>query len=201
MILNLGDRKYTVTKFIAQGADGAIYEGYYQVGYKTNKVIFKAYTDNILFSHSENPKMEYFNNEKNALSKLGRLIDVDENNMMLVMPKISGSTLKELLHQIRTNMIEDDLYSQEILRRLLEKYLRLPKEFREKWGMAHMDIHPLNVMVDDKGDMHLIDFAKTKELKGNVQENGLDSNLDDLYAKLSASRHFNVPVEEIEFES
>jgi tRNA A-37 threonylcarbamoyl transferase component Bud32 len=197
MSLNMGNRKYTITNFIAQGADGAIYEGSYQAGGKTNEVIFKAYTDHILFSHSDNPKMEYFNNEKNALSKLGRLIDVDEKNMMLVMPKISGSTLKELLLQIRTNMV-DEKKSREMLSHLLEKYLRLPQDFRQKWGMAHMDIHPLNVMVDDKGDMHLIDFAKTKELKGNAQDNGLDSNLDDLYAKLSAARHFNIPAEELE---
>jgi serine/threonine protein kinase len=201
MSLNLENRKYIITKFIAQGADGAVYDGYYQDGNKTNEAIFKVYTGGIFFNHPGNPKMEYFNNEKKALSKLGRLIDVDEKNMILVMHKISGTTLKDMLRKIQTSMTENDQDSQEVLKVLLQKYLRLPRDFRQKWGMAHMDIHPVNVIVDDAGDMHLIDFAKTRELKGNPQDNKLESNLDDLYAKLGAAIHFKIPVEEIEFEN
>jgi RIO-like serine/threonine protein kinase len=140
--------------------------------------------------------MEYFNNEKNALKRLGRLIDVDEQNLILVMQKISGTTLKEVLRKIDESMTEDDQGSRETLKVLLQKYLRLPKEFRQKWRMAHMDVYPGNVIVDDNGDMHLINFAKTKELKGNAQENRLASNLDDLNAILGASVQFHFSVEE-----
>lgn len=194
MTLNLDERKYTVTGFVAQGADGTVYEGNYQDGDQTKQVIFKVYTGGYFFKHLS---IEYFNNEKHALEKLGRLIDADDKHLILVMQKITGITLTELVRNIRTNMSQDD---EETLRLLLAEYLRLPAEFRKKWGLVHMDIHPSNVIVDKSGEMVLIDFAKTKVQKENVEESRLLANLDDLYAKLGAAFHFNIPIEEITYE-
>ena len=200
MTFNLKDREYTVTEFIAQGSDGAVYGGSYQVGDETKEVIFKVYSGGAFYNAPGYPTKKYFNNEKNVLAKLGRLIDQDERNMILVMPKIPGISLHELVRNIRANTSEDDEETQNILRGLRAKYLKLPAEFRQKWGMAHMDIHPVNVIVDDDDEMHLIDFAKTEEIKGDEQENRVISNMDDLYAKMAATMYFNIPAEEFEWQ-
>jgi hypothetical protein len=108
MTLNLKNRKYTITKFLSLASAEhmvilnipLVYEGYYNDGDKTNEVIFNVYTLGTRFS---NPlygrgRMEYFfNKDKNALEKLGRLIDVDEQNLILVTQKISGTTIKDAL--------------------------------------------------------------------------------------------------------
>jgi serine/threonine protein kinase len=200
VIFNLKDREYTVTEFVAQGSDGAIYGGSYQDGDETKEVIFKVYSGGAFYNAPGYPTNQYFKNEKNVLAKLGRLIDQDERNMILVMPKIPGISLNELVRNIRANMSKDDEETQKILRGLLEKYLNLPGEFRKKWGMAHMDIHPVNVIVDNDGEMHLIDFAKTEEIKEGEQEYRLISNMDDLYAKIAGSMHFNIPAAEFDWQ-
>jgi predicted Ser/Thr protein kinase len=209
MSLNMGNRKYTITKFIAQGSNGAIYEGSYQVGDKTNEVIFKVYTGGIAYNlqyflimRKSPPIIDSFNNEKNALSKLGRLIDVDDKNMILVMPKIAGSTLEDILDDLHSGTTYDSLDSQDISKLLLQKYLRLPWEFREKWGLAHMNVHPGHVIVDDNGDMHLIDFSTAKELKeenaGAKNYNRVLSGRDDLHAMTAAHLFLDYPGDEMD---
>lgn len=191
MTLSL-DRNYTITGYIARGADGSIYEGFYQEGDKVQEVIFKIYLGGFFFN--VNP-LESFNNEKYALSKLGRLIYSDETNLMIIMPKIKGVTLSEVVKKLRLNINDDE--NQTILKDLMEKYLKLPAEFQNKWEMVHMDIHPGNVMIDEDGKMVLIDFSRSKPLYENGERDHVRSNLDHLHAKLGAAFHFNVPIDEL----
>lgn len=188
------NREYTITGFVAQGADGAIYEGSYQLGDEVKEVVIKIYLSGRFFKHFY-PPLESFNNEKFALSKLGRLIEADETNLIVVMPKIKGIPLSEVIQKLRSNVSEND-ENQQILKGLMSKYLKLPAEFQNKWGLVHMDIHPGNVIVDEDGEMVLIDFSRSKPYE-NGQRDRLRANLDSLYAKLGAAYYFNIPIEEL----
>jgi tRNA A-37 threonylcarbamoyl transferase component Bud32 len=171
---------YMITEYLKRGADGAVYEGFkIQDGIVDDgkPLIFKFYhggEKSHLLNHAQRSYGEIA-----ILKKLSRLEDFDHDELVSVMPKIPGESLFE-----KISKLFEDGNSKDILR-LIERYLELPGNFTDTWGLVHFDVRPQNVIVDTAGEMHLIDFAYTVPLSKNSTEAKQQRLLDGLLARIN----------------
>jgi serine/threonine protein kinase len=172
-------KDYTITDFIARGADGAVYEGYDHVN-PQKKLIFKFYIGAFYSFMGYDALKDIFLTEVWALKKISRLIDADYRNLVIVQPKIEGITLKEHLSNLVGN--NQDQYDETI-----KEYLTLAGKFRKQWNFIHGDVRPSNVIVDDTGKMHLIDFGRSRSISLDKLRRSFEEEVDDDIARKAIS--------------
>lgn len=148
----IGQKIFKISRFIATGEQGKVFEGYDSSDASKEPVIIKLYHPDIEWSDLA------FDNEERALRKLGRLVESDRKKLILVSKKIQGPSL----HDTVNFLISKEEW--EKCAKLLDKYLDLLPSFREKYRLVHGDGHPDNVIVDQNGDLQLIDFGYTAKL-------------------------------------
>jgi RIO-like serine/threonine protein kinase len=146
--VNVGKQKYNISKFISRREEGSVYEGYDEEDVTKTPVIVKFF-EKVKF------KMGYLNNEERALKRQSRLIKSDRRRYILVSKKINGSSLDTTI----LTLIQKKEFKK--CTSLLKKYVGLPSDFRQKYKLVHGEAEPSNVIVDDDGELHLINFGST----------------------------------------
>ena len=129
-------------------------------------------TSAISVSNSDNvpqfeEQREKFKKEARRLRKLKnehivKVHDLFEENgtAYYVMDFIDGESLAERLKRTGTAMKEEDVKS--ILTQILDALKEVHQN--EIW---HLDLKPGNIMIDKRGDVYLIDFGASKQLRAN----------------------------------
>jgi hypothetical protein len=160
---------YMVTEYLKRGAHGAVYEGFKikdGIVDDSKPLIFKVFSGG---SYHHIP-IDAYRNEVQALSILSRLEECDEEQLIVIMDKLPGESLSMKLDGLfkngPENLSEED---DKLIYLLLEKYLNLSSDFIERYNLVHHDIRLDNVIVDDNGELHLIDFASTLPLSKDIR--------------------------------
>lgn len=164
--------KYLIENKIVND-ETVVYEGI-AMDTPRQKLIFK-----VFLNGKSSDAVERFKNEKIALSELKRLVDFDNQNLIIISQKINGITLEQKLQQLANHKTLQEKF---LLIDLIQKYSSLPRDLRNNHGLVHYNISPQNVIVDDNNDLHLIDFSKTVPLSGDRTFDMLEGFMDDFIA-------------------
>lgn len=155
--VNVGKQIYRIAKFLSRRDEGSVYEGYDQEDESKTPVTLKFF-EKLKF------RKGYFNNEERALTLQSRLIKSDRKRYILVSKKIDGTSLDNTVLELIQKKDFQKCIS------LLKKYVELPSNFRKKYRLVHGDAEPSNVIVDDAGELHLINFGSTIPISKVVSE-------------------------------
>ncbi|RMF00109.1 MAG: hypothetical protein D6768_13535 [Chloroflexi bacterium] len=157
----LGGR-YTIDEFIDQGGMSAVYRA-------NDPNLKRAVAIKLIHPHlSRDPKfVQRFEQEAASVAKLRHpnIVQVydfnhDENTYYMVMEYVQGQTLKQVLKK----------YSAAGQRLPLSQTIRIvisicdAVAFAHEHGMVHRDLKPANVMINQKGQIILMDFGVVKML-------------------------------------
>ena len=173
--------KYRIERVLGQGGFGNTYVGYnteFEETVAIKEFFMKGVTERdettsaISVSNSDNvpqfeEQREKFKKEARRLRKLKnehivKVHDLFEENgtAYYVMDYIDGESLAERLKRTGTAMKEEDVKS--ILTQILDALKDVHQN--EIW---HLDLKPGNIMIDKRGDVYLIDFGASKQLRAN----------------------------------
>lgn len=171
-ILNLNGKSIRLKKMKGEGVYGKIYEAEITNVNPVQKVIVK------VFFNKPNALLHY-KNEASVLHRFHKLIDRDDERLILVQELIPGKTLgteiKELEEPREINALKSE-------------YLNSLKEFTRSTGLVHGDPHPDNVIRHQTtGQLEWIDFGLTYQPSEPTRENAI--NRDQLTAMSSFDKH------------
>ena len=157
----LGGR-YTIEQYIDQGGMSAVYQA-------NDPNLKRTVAIKLIHPHlSRDPKfVQRFEQEASSVARLRHpnIVQVydfnhDENTYYMVMEYIKGQTLKQVLKK----------YSAAGQRLPLSQTIRIiisicdAVAFAHEHGMVHRDLKPANVMINQKGQIILMDFGVVKML-------------------------------------
>lgn len=151
--------------YVVHTSDGVVFEAYRILDQNKKPVLIN---DDVYW-------VKYcYKNEKRALRLQSRLIASDNKIKVLVSKKIQGSSLDDTIISLFKQNKEEECA------KVLNKYIDLVSDFRQKYRLVHSDAHPENVIVDHNDDLHLIDFGLTKPLSKTKREAENQIVKDDL---------------------
>ena len=168
---------YALTSFVCRGADGAVYEGYDTKNPK-DLLIFKCYAGGFYWQLGYDTAKRIFDTEVWVLQRLSRLVNADRENLLSVQPKIEGISLEAYLSIVGLNNNINKSHTQ-----IKDEYLNLPGEFRKKWNLIHGNVRPSNVIIDSLGNMHLIDFGRSRTISTDERQRYFEEMVDDNLAR------------------
>ena len=100
-----------------------------------------------------------------TIYELGKI----KGNVVFVMRKIDGQSLKQLIHKLRKN--DQKSLEEYTLNRKVQIFVKLCQAvaFAHSRGVVHRDIKPSNVMLGDFGDVVLLDWGLCKIIGQEVR--------------------------------
>jgi serine/threonine protein kinase len=134
----IGKGIFVVTGEMIRTRDYVQYVGYLRSDQVT-QVVIKCYDDYRLF-----------NRESFALDRLGRLLEKDDQNNIVVSNYVEGFTLETLLKNVYRHPNYFFKY--------LNSYIPAIKQFHSKWKFSHGNINASNIMIDPDGSIVLVNF-------------------------------------------
>lgn len=165
--LKTGDdvSKYKITKLLGKGGMGSVYLGKRQDGEYTQDVAIKVVPIALLSSESE----QVFNYEAQTLASLSHpnvvsVLDAGRDGRgfaYIVMQYINGQTLSKY--------IESNLLTEQ---QKLELFIQVIDGITHAHAnqILHRDIKPENILVDEQGQVHIIDFGISKFINSQKSE-------------------------------
>ncbi|SQH77832.1 Serine/threonine protein kinase [Shewanella benthica] len=166
--LKTGDdvSKYKITKLLGKGGMGSVYLGKRQDGEYTQDVAIKVVPIALLSNESE----QVFNYEAQTLASLSHpnvvsVLDAgrDERGFAyIVMQYINGQTLSKY---VKNNRLTEQ--------QKLELFIQVIDGITHAHAnqILHRDIKPENILVDEQGQVHIIDFGISKFINSQKSEN------------------------------
>ena len=180
---------YKITRELGAGSYGRAFEAMPMDGSKGVPVVMKINFDSVPEAH------RMFQTEAEVLKSLGRLIDIDERNLITVQTKIDGINLHGYIKSA-AGLAEWKKHDS-ILKK---QYHDLYEKFYEDTGkkFIHGDIRPENVILKPDGELVLIDFGMSQRALPEGT-NELEYQLYSDYIK--ASKEEKLDVAFIEFRN
>ncbi len=176
MVLN---QRYAVAQKIAQGGMGAVY---FVLDTRLNKHwAMKEMSQRALAPVDLQDAIQRFQNEARILAtlrhvNLPQVIDLFafEGKQFLVMDYIAGKTLEEILKQNRGALPLEQVmnYARQLVAVLGFLHRQTPP-------IIYLDLKPSNVMVEQTGQIKLIDFGISRFLKKRTSKNLLQEGLSE----------------------
>lgn len=153
--------RYHILEKLGEGGMAVVYKAYDT--HLEREVAVKVIRRSAFSPEVVERMLQRFNREAKALSKLTHanivpIIDYGEyeNNPYLVMPLISGGSLKDLLINRTFNWSEAVRVTEPVARALAYAHTR---------GILHRDVKPSNILLTESGDPMLTDFGVAKILE------------------------------------
>ena len=140
------DHWFQIHSFLGAGADGNVFKAFDLEDKNLVAIKFIKLTE----------KDYKFKNEIKALEIMDQLITFDESEYIIVQKLINGISLFE--HIKKFSRRKDFTAEMQILK---ERYNILREQLYEK-GIIHNDLAPRNIIVDDKNQLHVIDFENAE---------------------------------------
>ncbi|MEY8428269.1 protein kinase [Lachnospiraceae bacterium 46-15] len=170
--------KYVLGKVLGEGGFGISYLGwdlnleckvaikeYYPASYVTRQAVYTPIVSVLNGSRREfyQKGLNKFVEEAKSLAKFSRLPGIvfvrdyfqENGTAYIVMEFAEGMTLKSLLEK------NDGRLPAELVFRMMRPVMESLKEVHKK-GLIHRDISPDNMMVDEKGQVKLLDFGAAR---------------------------------------
>jgi tRNA A-37 threonylcarbamoyl transferase component Bud32 len=172
--VTLHNRRYQVTRLLGKGADGAAYTATDSAS--GHEVVLKVFGQNAQMYATEKQAMELIQERTRDV----RLLDSDDESLVMVQRKIEGVSLASMLQSVR--------YHPGPLRVLELQYRQLTRSFYHQTGLLHGDVRPENVIYNPtnlESPMTLIDFARTRFPKGKKGSRAAEKEIseDEFYAQ------------------
>ncbi len=152
--------RYKISKYIACGGFGEVYQGY-NIHLVEQQVVIKFLKNT--------QAIEKIDKEAKILSVLNHpnicgIIDFFPHEHALVVPFINGSNCEEII-------INSGILKEKNLKKVINTVLDA-LVFAHKHKIAHRDIKPSNIMIDTNGHVYLIDFGIAKQIGGTLTKTG-----------------------------
>ena len=165
--IQIGQELYYIKSYLSRGSEGILYIANDN---HDEEVVIKAYFDDA------NARLT-FDTEVNLLERLDRLLDWDDDYLILVQVKISGLEYAEHLLDYSSNFV-NDYPSNHIPKFLKNCYFQTLYDFRNSTGLVHNDFHPYNIIGDT-----VIDFGRSEVLSEDYRERSKQILYDDKKAQ------------------
>ena len=147
--ISIKDQTYIKTSLLGQGDTGTVHQAYLAAS-PSEKLVMKHY----FRTDSDSRKM--FTNELQVLEKLGLLSNYDSKRLIIIEKHIPGVSLSDALLNAKS-MVE--------VKNLKFEFLKAVNNFHEKTGFIHGDLHPGNAIINQKGEITLIDFGHSYDMR------------------------------------
>ncbi len=192
------DRRYHIIRVIKTGGQGSVYEGVDQDG-KTYAI--KEMLDSFASPEERDDSVYRFNTEATLLQQLSHPCIpgiyshfTDEGRHYLTMDLVQGEDLEQIIER-------EGLLPEHVLLKWADQVCDV-LAYLHSQGLIYRDIKPSNIMIDQDGNVKLVDFGIAKVFvphkKGTLigtpgysppeQYQGLATTLSDIYA-LGATLH------------
>ena len=185
------DNKYTIVRHLASGGFGNTYLAKTRIGDKVaikelflSSMCFRSDTTQIVDVTVKENQAIYESQKQKFLrearrihqlsqhSNIVKILDLFEGNgtAYYVMDYIEGKSLAQINKPISEKLVLR--YLRQILSAL---------EYAHSQGILHLDIKPSNIMVDNQGNVFLIDFGASKQIDLDSDNNSLLSTTSFAY--------------------
>ena len=176
--VHIGNNQYIVIKKMAVGGDAVIYLAKAPNG---AQVVIKIF-------YNQTGSKESYDLELNALIKLDRLIDYDQDHLAIVQTKIEGKSFDSIMHQYTREKVggDHDYPSNHIPMHLKQKYYEVLYKFRNATDMVHNDFRPYNIIGGT-----VIDFSRAEMLSDDASVRQKQIEKDDEAAEAEWKWYFS----------
>ncbi|HRI70985.1 MAG TPA: protein kinase, partial [Polyangium sp.] len=155
--------RYRITAILGRGSTGVVYEAEDEA--LRRQIALKVLSPHL--SEDAQRRQRLMREAQTAAavshSNIAAVFDVGESNGLLymAMERVNGTSLREHMKRARLSLDEIKHIAQQMLKGLAAAH---------ESGIVHCDLKPKNVMIDDTGQVKILDFGLAKFIKDKVDD-------------------------------